>query len=121
MLVKQTDRGFSVPVSESKQVRKNFYGNPGMKFVAWADEQPKPAQKVRKSPQKITDFIDQGLKDTIREALNVLDKYAPKQEQPAQKVRGEDDGWIVNRRGHKSDRDVAMSALLGRSLFGLGG
>lgn len=99
MMLVETNRGFLVPVERVNKIQEPLRG------------------EVRKM-SRVHAWVDQGLKGSINQALSILDKYATT-EQPAQKRRGEDDGCkIINRMGHKSDRDHAMSATLGRAFFG---
>ena len=98
MILVETNRGFSVPVERVNKIQEPLRG------------------EVRKR-SRVHAWVDQGLKGSISQALAVLDKYSPKEE-PAKK-RVQDDGCkIVNRLGVKSDRDIALSATLGRAFFG---
>ena len=102
VLVESQKYGFHVPVEESR-INKI--------------QEPLPLRGEVRKRSRVQAWVDQGLKGSISQALSILDKYSPKEE-PAKK-RVQDDGCkIVNRQGHKSDRDIALSATLGRAFFG---
>lgn len=100
-LVQSEERGFAIPVT-AERVQKIVREN----------------DNVRKRCT-VKHFLDNNTRSALKRSMDILSKYSPTPE-PEQATKSETEpGKIVNTGNYRSDRDRAMSMVLGRGFFGV--